>query len=195
MQKEKTSVTKKLVEGGILIGLAYAFSFMQYSGNWLQGGSISLEMIPIIIMGLRHGMRWGLGTGFIFGSLSLITGFQNVLYCPDFISQAGCILLDYLLAFTVLGMADPFVKLFSRLKDNKPVNYGLATFVVCFFRFVCHFISGIWLWGAYAPEGQPVVLYSLIYNGTYMLVDTVLAIVIIVVLYGSSPRIFSDSVS
>ena len=40
----KVETVRKLVEGGILIGLAYAFSFMQYSGNWLQGGSISLEV-------------------------------------------------------------------------------------------------------------------------------------------------------
>ncbi|MBE6626715.1 MAG: energy-coupled thiamine transporter ThiT, partial [Ruminococcaceae bacterium] len=52
----------------------------------------------------------------------------------------------------------------------------------------CHYISGIWLWGEYAPEGQPVWLYSLTYNGTYMAVNIIMAAVVIVLLYRSAAK-------
>ena len=181
----KTSVRIRILsEGAMMIALSFVLSFMTYSGSWLQGGSISLEIIPIIIMGLRNGSKWGVATGFVSGALQLIMGFSNVMYCPTLATQIGCVLLDYLVAFSLLGFARTFAKMFGG--DTK----GIAASVIIsgFFRFVSHYISGIWLWGEYAPEGQPVWLYSLGYNGTYMAVNTVIATVIIVLLYKSAAK-------
>ena len=49
-------------------------------------------------------------------------------------------------------------------------------------RFVCSFLSGVLLWGSYASEGQPVWLYSLTYNGGYMIPNAILSGVCIVLL-------------
>lgn len=173
-----------LAEGAMMVALSFVLSFMTYSGSWLQGGSISLEIIPLIIMGLRNGPKWGVATGFVAGALQLMMGFSNVMYCPTLATQIGCILLDYIVAFSVLGLAKPFAKMFS----NKKLGVALGTVIAGLLRFVCHYISGIWLWGEYAPEGQPVWLYSLTYNGTYMAVNIIMATVIIALLYNSASK-------
>jgi len=175
----KTGVNVRiLAESAMMIALAFVLSFFTYSGTWLQGGRVSLEMIPIVIMGLRRGAKWGTATGFVFGVIQLMMEFSNVMYCPTLITQIGCILLDYLVAFTVLGLARLPAKLFG----GKAFGAAAGTVMAGLMRFVCHFISGMWLWGEYAPEGQPVWLYSLTYNGTYMLVNTILAAIAVALL-------------
>ena len=171
-----------LAEGAMMVALAFVLSFMTFSGSWLQGGSISLEIIPIIIMGLRNGPKWGVATGFVAGALQLMMGFSNVMYCPTIATQIGCIMLDYIVAFSVLGLAKPFAK----IGGGNVFGVSVSVIIAGLLRFVCHFISGIWLWGEYAPEGQPVWLYSLTYNGTYMLVNIVMATVIIAILYNAA---------
>ncbi|MBR3999565.1 MAG: energy-coupled thiamine transporter ThiT, partial [Clostridia bacterium] len=185
---EKTTKTSAnvriLAESAMMVALAFVLSFITYSGTWLQGGSVSLEMIPIVILGLRRGAKWGAATGFVFGVIQLMMGFSNVMYCPTLITQIGCILLDYLVAFTVLGLARLPAKLFG----GKAFGAAVGTVMAGLMRFVCHFISGMWLWGEYAPEGQPVWLYSLTYNGTYMAVNIIMAAVIIHLLYKSAAK-------
>ncbi|MBE6541590.1 MAG: hypothetical protein E7672_04005, partial [Ruminococcaceae bacterium] len=139
-----------LAEGAMMVALSFVLSFMTYSGSWLQGGSISLEIIPILIMGLRNGPKWGVATGFVSGALQLMMGFSNVLYCPTLVTQIACVLLDYIVAFSVIGLVKPFVNLFGG--KNKGVVLGVVA--AGLLRFVCHYISGIWLWREYAPEGQ-----------------------------------------
>lgn len=62
-----------------------------------QGGSITLSMLPIIVMAFRWGLGGGLLTGFLSGLLQLITG-GTIFHW----AQA---LLDYTLAYTLVGMA------------------------------------------------------------------------------------------
>ena len=183
-QTKTSKNTRILAEGAMMVALSFVLSFMTFSGSWLQGGSISLEIISIIIMGLRNGQKWGLATGFVAGALQLMMGFSNVMYCPTIATQIGCILLDYIVAFSVLGLAKPFAKLLG----GKALGVSLSVVIAGFLRFVCHYISGIWLWGEYAPEGQPVWLYSLVYNGTYMLINIIMATVIIAILYNSASK-------
>lgn len=100
------SKTQVLVEGALMIALATVLSYIKLF-SLPQGGAITLEMIPLVLMGLRNGTKWGCFTGFVHGLLQMMLGFENVLYCQTLAAQVGCILLDYLLAFTVLGLAPP----------------------------------------------------------------------------------------
>lgn len=182
-----SSRTTKLVNGGLMIAIAFVLSMITLF-QMPQGGDITaFSMVPIILMSYRYGSKWGMFTGFAFGLLKMILGFQNVMYCPTLISQIGCILLDYLIPFTLLGAADAFV----RIVKNRTAGYLLSTTIVCAVRFVCSFLSGILLWGSYAPEGTPVWIYSLVYNGSYMLPETIITILGIWLLYKTAPRLFS----
>lgn len=167
------SKTHKLVEGALMVALATILSFISLY-RLPQGGDITaFSMLPIILMSYRNGPKWGIFTGFTYSMVQLLLGFQNVMYCPTLISQIGCILLDYVIPYSMLGTACLFAKPFK----NKSVGIGISTFIVCFIRFICSFLSGILLWGSYAPEGTPVWIYSLVYNGSYMLPETILTVI------------------
>lgn len=164
------SNTHKLTEGALMVALATILSFISIF-HMPQGGNITaFSMLPIILMSYRNGAKWGMFTGFVYALVQLLLGLQNVMYCPTLLSQIGCILLDYIIPFTLLGSAC----LFGRGFKNKAVGVGVSTAIVCLIRYACSFLSGILLWGGYAPAGTPVWIYSLVYNGSYMLPETVL---------------------
>lgn len=151
-----------------------------------QGGSITLSMLPIIIIAFRWGIKGGLLTGFISGLLQLITG--GAIYHW---AQA---LLDYTLAYTLVGMAA--ITSFWLVRNIAQERKGLAitaivvgTVIGGLLRFMVHFIGGIVFFGAYAPEGQPAWLYSLIYNMSYMIPSIILCSIVASLLFTTAPRL------
>jgi len=183
---QTSSNTRVLVEGAMLIALATILSYIKLF-EMPFGGSITLEMLPLVIMGLRNGTKWGCATGFVHGLLQMIIGFSNVLYCATLIAQIGCIILDYLLAFSVLGLAPIFTSLGG---SNKKLGYVIGAIIAGLLRFVCSFLSGWLLWGSYAPEGTGPVIYSLTYNGSYMIPDIIILAVVVAILAVTAPKIF-----
>ncbi len=75
------------------------------------------------------------------------------------------VLLDYPIAFGALGLAG-----FFRNRPFLGVNVGIAG------RFVAHFVSGIIFFATYAPEGMSPIVYSAIYNGSYLLPELVISV-------------------
>jgi putative proton-coupled thiamine transporter YuaJ len=129
-----------------------------------QGGDITFgSMIPIILIALWYGPEIGFITGLLFGIISLILG-PYILYPAQ-------VLFDYPLPFLMLGTAGFF-------KKNKYV----ACIVAVFLRYVCHVISGVLFFASYAPKGQSPLVYSIIYNGTYISIDLIICLVILAVL-------------
>lgn len=179
------SKTQVLVEGALMIALATVLSYIKLF-SLPQGGAITLEMIPLVLMGLRNGTKWGCFTGFVHGLLQMMLGFENVLYCQTLAAQVGCILLDYLLAFTVLGLAPLVADRFQ----NRMLGAALGAVLCGALRFLCSFLSVWLLWGSYAPEGMAAPVYSLVYNGSYMLPNTVIMAVVVTLLYQASPKLF-----
>ena len=179
------SKSRLLVEGALMIALATVLSYIKVF-ELPQGGSITLEMIPLVLMGLRNGTKWGCFTGFVHGVLQMMMGFENVLYCATLPAQIGCILLDYVLAFTVLGLAPLVAERFS----NKTAGVAVGAAVCGVLRFVCSFLSGWLLWGSWAPEGMSAPVYSLVYNGSYMLPNTILMVIVCLLLYKAAPKLF-----
>ena len=161
-----------LVECAIMIALSFVLGFLPLP-SWPNGGSVSIVSLPILYISYRHGLRWGLFTGFVNGVLQLLSGW----YAPPagtFAAVIGCVLLDYLLAFAVLGTAAVFVPLGGR---SRLAGYAIGAAGANLLRLVCSFLSGILLWDSYAPEGQPVWLYSLGYNAGYMIPNAIVAAV------------------
>ena len=69
------------------------------------------------------------------------------------------------------------------------MGVGVGTAVVCFIRFMCSFLSGVLIWGNLS-DGLPAWTYSLTYNGSYMLPETLLTMVAAVLLCRVAPQIF-----
>jgi len=88
------------------------------------------------------------------------------------------------LAFSVIGLAGTFYKMFGK----KPWSIPAACAVVVTMRFLCHFISGILIWGVYAEKGQSVAVYSLVYNGLYMLPELIITTTAAALLIGVIKR-------
>ena len=96
------------------------------------------------------------------------------------------ILLDYVLAFTLLGLAGAIAKPFK----NRLVGVAVGTAAVCGIRFLCSFLSGVLIWGNLS-DGLPAWTYSLTYNGSYMLPETILTTVAAVLIYKAAPQLFA----
>ena len=179
MQSKKTRI---LVEGAVMLALATALSFIQiYKLPW--GGSITLlSMLPIVLYSIRRGLKAGLAVSFLFSLIQLFQGIIDGLFgwglTPGML--IACIFIDYIFAFTVLGLGGLF-----RKKGTAGWIGGIVLAIAL--RFVMHFLSGVVIWKSFGElwEGfstESSVLYSILYNGSYMLPELIITVVAAVVL-------------
>lgn len=174
MRKNTTLI---LVECALMIAMSTVLSMFKVFAM-PQGGTVTCaSMVPLVLVSYRHGLKWGVSTAFAHSILQMIIGFTPPP-ANTFAAFVAVVLLDYVLAFTVLGAASFFGKPFK----NRSVSVAVGAVAVTFLRFLCSFLSGILVWGSYAPEGTPVWLYSLGYNGSYMLPEIVITAVVSVIL-------------
>lgn len=190
MTTKPISRTRALVECALMIAVGTVLAQIKIF-EMPYGGSVTLvSMLPFILVSFRHGVKWGLLTGFANSLLQMLLGF----YAPPAgtaAAFAGVVLLDYVLAFTLLGLAGLFAKPFQ----NRMAGVAVGTAAVCVIRFLCSFLSGALLWGSYQEyydwaNGMSVWLYSLIYNGSYMLPELLITTAAAVLLYKAAPRFF-----
>ena len=159
--------TKMLTFMGLAIALTAVLKmFKVYQAPF--GGSVTFgSMIPILLVGYFYGTEVGLLTGFVYGIVDLILG--------PYILHPVQVLFDYPLPFMMLGLIGLF-----KGRDKKFVFLG--TLVAVSARFMCHYFAGVVFWGSYAPEGMSPYLYSLLYNGSYLVFDSIIVIVILAIL-------------
>ena len=168
---------RMLCEGAMMVALAQVLSYIKLM-ELPNGGSLTPAMFPILLFAVRWGLTPGLMAGFTFGLLQLIFdgayawGWQSML-------------LDYLVAFMALGMAE----LFARPFKNRMVGVAVGTAVAGFLRFMCSFLSGVLVWGNLS-DGLSAWTYSLVYNASYMLPETLITVVGAVLLIRVAPQIF-----
>lgn len=180
-QKPRTK-TAVFVEGAVMVALAAVLGFIRvFHLPW--GGSVTLlSMLPIAIYSIRHGIRSGLLASFLFALIQFTQGAMDGLFAWGLtpVMLVGCIMLDYILPFTVLGFAGMF-----RKKGTAGAIAGIIIVIVL--RFISHTLSGVVifhsagiLWEGFSTENE--LLYSLIYNGAYMLPELVFTLIGAVVL-------------
>lgn len=161
ISKKTTFSTRVLTYGAIAISLAFVLSFFRIV-KLPYGGSITLaSMLPIFIFSYIAGARAGMAAGLVYGLLQYI---QDAWF-----AHWVQFLLDYPIAFALLGLAGAFRK-----------NIYLGAFVGCFGRMVCHFLSGVVFFAEYAGD-QNVLWYSFVYNGTYLFPELVICIGVLAV--------------
>lgn len=152
--------TKVLAEAIALIALSSILHLIRVY-TLPQGGSITAgSMIPIFLLALRRGPAIGILSGLTFGLIVLIE--EPFLYHPI------QVLLDYPIAFGALGLAGFFKK-----KPLIGVSIGIIG------RFISHFISGVIFFSSFAPEGMNPILYSAMYNGSYLIVEFLASSIIV----------------
>ncbi|HFU4116011.1 TPA: energy-coupled thiamine transporter ThiT [Streptococcus suis] len=180
MSKSKLAI---LTEIAIFSAIALVFDKLPLF-TMPQGGSVSLVMLPILLVALRHGLTTGLLTGGIVGTIQLFYGgyFLNIFQ----------VFLDYALSYAGIGLAGLVAPLLLKQKDLKEASLiiSLAGLLGGSVRLLATFLSGIIFYADYATPGMPVWLYSFTYNISYILPSTVIACILLILLFKAQPNFF-----
>lgn len=169
-QTSSTAHTKKIVYGGICISISFVLSYIRIF-HLPQGGSITLaSMFPLILYSMIFGPVAGIIAGLAYGMLQLIQDMWVV--------NIAQLLLDYPLAFGCIGLAGIAPKAIK----NIHLRTFLAVTVALIGRGAMHVISGWIFFADYAPEGMNPFIYSLGYNGTVILGELVITLVLAMIL-------------
>ena len=104
---ERTKM-RKLIEASLMIAIATVLSLLKLL-DLPYGGSITLaSMLPIVIIACRNGVGWGVASGAVYGAIQQLLGLKTLSYVTTWYSILAVILLDYVLAFAVVGFAGAF---------------------------------------------------------------------------------------
>ncbi|MBO7402490.1 MAG: energy-coupled thiamine transporter ThiT [Lachnospiraceae bacterium] len=167
------SSTRRLAESAIMVAIATVLSLIKLL-DLPYGGSVTIAcMLPIVIVAYRHGMKYGLFAGVVFGIIQQVLGLHTLSYVTTWQSIVAVILLDYVIAFMVTGFGGLFRKISSQ---PRALLYG--SLVVCALRYICHVISGATVWAGLSIPTNAALIYSLGYNATYMVPETIVTAVI-----------------
>ncbi len=206
--------TVRLVESALLIAIAAVLELVsKMLGLELPfGGTITLaSMFPVVLIAYKYGVKWGLLSGFTYSLIQMLLGVKVVsaMFLPGedqmILWQAICVcLLDYVLAYTVLGLGGIFK---GKIKKDS-VALALGVLVALLARYIIHIISGAIFYGAWAEWfftqegfysiGEKIlesfsgtglaIVYSIFYNGLYMIPEIIITFVVALVL-GNIPQI------
>lgn len=160
----------------MLIAVATVLSLFKI--DMPMGGGLTIcSMLPIVILSARHGTFKGLCGAFVYSVLQLLLGLDNVQYATSLPMALGIIFLDYIVAYTVIGLSGVFMK----NAEKKNIALMLGTAFTFFLRFLCHFTTGVWIWDALWPNefGMTSVVYSFCYNGWYMGAELIITVLVI----------------
>lgn len=161
------------VEGALVIAMAVILGMIRIF-NLPWGGSVTLlSMLPISLYSIKYGVRKGLEISFIFALFQFIQGISDGLLAWGLtpVMLISCIFLDYLLAYTIIGLAGIF-------RNKGAVGWISGTVIALIIRFFCHFISGAVIFNSFGKlwdgfSTNNTYLYSLVYNGAYMLPEII----------------------
>ncbi len=193
--------TKRTVESAMLLAVALVLELLAklLIPEMPFGGQITfVSMLPVVLISYRHGVRWGLVAGFTYALLEMALGAKTVTaaFLPGYFGDGTLVgkatvmcVLDYVLAFTALGLGGAF-----RGCKNRGLGLMGGSLLALGTRYLCHIASGYILFSGWAEwfftqEGFPAwgarlveslgptalgVVYSVVYNGMYMVPEMVL---------------------
>jgi len=167
----------KITISGILIAAGTVLSMIKVYEMPLGGSVTLLSMVPVILAACMLGTKWGLATAFVYSGMQLLLGITDGLFSWGLTSTAlvGTIFLDYLLPFTLLGLAGIFRK-------KGLVGIVAGTVFVMVARFLCHLLSGAIIFDIWCSWDN-VWWYSFCYNGAYMLPELISTTIAVVLLF------------
>jgi thiamine transporter len=155
--------SRALTEIATSVALAYVLNLIKIY-QLPQGGSITLgSMVPILLLALRRGPYIGVLAGTVFGFVQLALG--------GFFFSVPQAILDYPIAYGVLGVAGYFKR-----------QHIIGVVVSVALRFIAHFASGVLFFGQFAPPELGPYLYSVIYNGSYLLPEMIISSILVYLL-------------
>lgn len=159
-----------------MLALSFVLSYVKIFSLPFEGSVTLFSMLPICLVSVMYGLGWGLGTAFCYSWLQILQG-GVFTWGLSPIMLIGSLMLDYIVAFTAIGLSGIF-------RRKGKIGICVGTGVACVVRFLSHFTAGFILWAnveEFVAFGQSWVnhpyLYSLCYNGVYMLPETILTVI------------------
>jgi thiamine transporter len=171
--------TRDFTEMAIMIALTAVLEIIFTNANialFPNGGSISISMLPIVILTLRRGFKVGLVAGAVFGIFQFILPLSVYYLTP--VQYA----FDYVIPYIALSAIAVVKEM-----NIKGITVGIV--LVGLLKYVSHVIAGIAFWGEYAPEGFNAVSWSLYYNATYSVPSIIITAIVLVVMVARYPRL------
>ena len=185
--ENRNQKTSRLVFSAIMIAIGTVLSMLKI--DFVMGGGLTIcAMLPLVMVSFRYGTKWGVFTAFVYSILQCLLGLDNVQYATSVGMAIAIILLDYIVAYTVIG--------FSGIFKDKAKNFKSALIlgisITFFARFLCHFATGWMIWDALWPNefGMAAPLYSLCYNGSYMLAEAIISSVCGMIIFKKRAELF-----
>lgn len=201
--KTKGFSTRMLAEIAIFSALAFALDALQgglFKGVFVNGGSIGFAMVPIFIISYRRGLLSGILCGFLLSIIQMLGGvyvIQGKTLDGAFMQAMGPfiqVMLDYILAYTVVGFAGAFSKLY---KNGKTYKEKLLWIIIgCLIggllKYTCHVLAGLWFWPG-EMWGVGGSMYSFLYNGLYCIPNIIICGVIMVIISRAYPQFLLET--
>jgi thiamine transporter len=155
--------SKLLAEVAVTVALGTVLSNIKVY-QMPYGGSLTLaSMVPLFLLSMRRGPYVGVFAGAVHGMVQL--ALQPYILTPI------QVIIDYPLPFACIGLAGFFKKI-----PLLGVVVGIAG------RFLSHFVSGVVFWYMYTPEGMTAVVYSAVYNGSYLIGELIISAIVVYLL-------------
>ena len=161
-----------LTECSLMIALATVLSTFPLF-EMPYGGSITLaSFVPIVLAAYRHGAKVGIGTAAVASLIQMLLGLKNFSYFTTWQSLLALAVFDYIIAFTVFGLSGCF----RRILKNQSLAVVTGALFASIVRYICHVISGATVWAGLSIPNEAALLYSLSYNATYMVPETIILV-------------------
>ena len=158
----------RLVESGLMLAVATVLSMIKVLDLPYGGSITAFSALPILLVAYRHGTLWGVFTGFAHALIQLMLGASTLSYATSPAAAVAIVVLDYLLAYTVLVLGG----VFHRRAESQGVALVLGALLTGALRYTLHVIAGCTVWAGLSIPTEAALLYSLAYNATYMLPET-----------------------
>ncbi|MBQ8321418.1 MAG: energy-coupled thiamine transporter ThiT [Clostridia bacterium] len=181
MQAKAKENVRILTECSIMIALSTVLSVIKLF-EMPYGGSITLaSMLPVAVIAHRHGFKYGISTALVASVIQLLLGLKNFSYFTTPESLVALGVFDYILAFGVFGL----VGLMKRWIRSQSLAATVGVVLASLLRYLCHVISGATIWAGLSIPTEAAMAYSLSYNATYMVPETIILVLTTVYLTSS----------
>lgn len=176
---KNAKLIKRLVESALLIALSTVLSTLKLI-DMPYGGSVTFaSMLPVMLIAYRYGIGYGAASAGVYAVIQQLLGLENFAYLPvpTPIAIIGLIIFDYALAFLVIAIGGIFK---GRLAEGRPtasaqaLELMLGAIVVCVLRYICHTVAGATVWQELPIPDGAAIIYSISYNATYMIPETII---------------------
>ncbi len=164
-----------MIESALMIAFASVLSVLKLV-DMPYGGSVTFaSMLPVAIIAYRHGLYWGLGAGTVYAVVQQLLGLENFAYLPVPTWQAmvALCILDYLVAFAVIGFAGIFRAKLKGHEGSQAKELALGIALVSVLRYILHTVAGFTVWAGLLIPDAAALGYSIGYNATYMIPETI----------------------